>query len=158
MFEDSDGLGGFTAFGEWLYFRADDGASGAELWRTNGITTAQVANINPGAANSYPNNFVALGDWLYFRADDGTSGSELWRTNGTSTTRVADINTTGNAGSFPNGLTVLGSYIYFNANDPANDKLYYDKDGAGGSAAVVVASITLAGSSAPAWSDFLLVT
>ena len=46
-------------------------------------------------------------------------------------------------------------YLIYN---PANDKLYYDKDGAGGSAAVVVASITLAGSSAPAWSDFLLVT
>ena len=46
-------------------------------------------------------------------------------------------------------------YLIYN---PANDKLYYDKDGAGGSAAVVVASITLAGSSAPALSDFLLVT
>jgi ELWxxDGT repeat protein len=115
---------GFTVLGDWLYFSAIDSTTGRELWRTNGTTTARVADINAGLPDSNVGEFEALGNWLYFRADDGASGTELWRTNGTSTTRVADINTTGTDGSYPYGLTVLGSYIYFNASDPGNDKLW----------------------------------
>jgi ELWxxDGT repeat protein len=82
-----------------------------------------VANINAGAADSYPSEFTALGDWLYFSALDATTGQELWRTNGTSTTRVADINPTGTDGSYPYGFARLGDYIYFNAGDGTTTKL-----------------------------------
>jgi ELWxxDGT repeat protein len=82
-----------------------------------------VANINPGAADSYPAEFTALGDWLYFSALDATTGQELWRTNGTSTTRVADINPTGTDGSYPYGFARLGDYIYFDAGDGTTTKL-----------------------------------
>ena len=45
-------------------------------------------------------------------------------------------------------------YLIYN---PATDKLYYDNDGNGARAAVQIATITLSGAAAPAYSDFLLV-
>lgn len=45
-------------------------------------------------------------------------------------------------------------YLIYN---PATDKLYYDNDGNGARAAVQIATITLSGTTAPAFSDFLLV-
>jgi ELWxxDGT repeat protein len=106
-----------TTFGEYVYFRADDGTTGYELWRTNGTTTARVADINPsGADSSNPSGFTPFGDWLYFTAVDSTFGFELWRTNGNSTARVADINQ-GVEDSAPRGFTALGDYLYFAADD-----------------------------------------
>jgi ELWxxDGT repeat protein len=37
-----------TVFGDHLYFSANGGTSGRALWRTDGTTTAVVADINPG--------------------------------------------------------------------------------------------------------------
>ena len=45
-------------------------------------------------------------------------------------------------------------YLIYN---PATDRLYYDNDGNGAHAAVQVATITMSGTTAPAFSDFLLV-
>ena len=115
---DSSSLGAFTAFGEWVYFGADDGTVGSELWRTNGTTTEIVEDINTtGADSSAPYGFTAFNGYLYFQADDGAHGPELWRTNGTElgTTLVQDINigTGGADGSYPYVLTALGDYLYF---------------------------------------------
>ena len=111
--------------GDYLYTLADDGVTGHELWRTNGVTSTQVANINTNSSDgSYPTGFTVLGDWLYFQADDGTHGYELWRTNGTTTALVQDINTAGTDGSSPFGLTALGSYVYFNATVGVTSKLW----------------------------------
>jgi ELWxxDGT repeat protein len=79
---DSVSLGGY------LYFNADDGTHGYELWRTNGTTTELVQDIRSGADGSNPYGFTALGDYLYFQADDATHGFGIWRTDGTATERV----------------------------------------------------------------------
>ncbi len=85
-----------------VYFRGKSPAEGIELWSTDGtpIGTGIVKNINPGNADSEPDNgFVIYNNELYFSANDGTTGRELWKTNGTEagTVRVKDINPTGNA-------------------------------------------------------------
>ena len=77
-----------VALGDYLYFAANDGTNGRELWRTNGTTTTLVEDIRTGSDGSYPDYFTALGDYLYFQADDGTNGYELWRTDGAVTERV----------------------------------------------------------------------
>ena len=71
--------GEFEALGNWLYFRADDGTTGTELWRTNGSTTALVQDINTnGTDSSSPSGFTVLGGWLYFNAVVDATW-KLWR-------------------------------------------------------------------------------
>ena len=113
---------GFTALGNYLYFAADDGINGNELWRTNGTTTNIVYNINetPAAANSAsPLWLKQYGDTLYFQANDGIHGPELWSTNGSTTELVQDWNlwSDGAEGSFPDNLIVFNGSLYFEATD-----------------------------------------
>jgi ELWxxDGT repeat protein len=63
-----------------LYFAATDGATGVELWSTDGTPggTGQVADIHAGPGSSSPNGFAIYGDQLFFTATDGVRGYELW--------------------------------------------------------------------------------
>jgi len=72
------------AFGDYVYFAADDGVHGSELWRSNGDSTEMVEDINAGASSSSPNSFVSLGSYIYFYATDPVNGREIWRSDGTS--------------------------------------------------------------------------
>src|SRR5262249_47067946 len=77
-----------------LYFTADDGTHGRELWQSNGLTpwrknskvpptgAALVADINPSGSSS-PNNLTNVYGTLYLTADDGKHGQELWTSDGT---------------------------------------------------------------------------
>ncbi len=86
-----------------LYFEADDGADGAELWKSNGTAagTVMVKDINPGSSNSFPFGLTNVNGTLYFQADDGVDGVELWKSDGTAagTVMVKDIDP--GSGGFP---------------------------------------------------------
>jgi ELWxxDGT repeat protein len=68
-----------------LFFVADDGVHGSELWTTNGIAEGPllVADLNPGATGSAPAAPASVDGRLLFAADDGVHGKELWRSDGT---------------------------------------------------------------------------
>ena len=113
-----------------LYFAANNGESGSELFVSDGTAegTQLVADINPGSgygysSGSYPYNLVEFNDRLYFSANDDTNGNELFVTDGTAegTQLVADINPNSGygfgSGSYPRELTVVGDELFFRAND-----------------------------------------
>jgi ELWxxDGT repeat protein len=73
-----------TNVGGTLFFTADDGTHGHELWRSDGTAagTRLVRDIKPGAVDSYPYSpydLTNVGGTLFFSADDGVHGYELWK-------------------------------------------------------------------------------
>ena len=93
-----------------LFFTADDGIHGRELWRTDGTAegTSLVKDIGPGIESGIVSEFKGFvvpldskgavlatedGDRFVFVADDGATGKELWASDGTSdgTQPVADL-------------------------------------------------------------------
>ncbi|MEO6177489.1 MAG: ELWxxDGT repeat protein [Flavobacterium circumlabens] len=87
----------FTVINNILYFYADDGVNGFELWRSDGTEsgTYMIKDIKPNSGiyndGSYPRYFTVLNNIIYFIADDN-SGSALWTTNGTASGTVKIIN------------------------------------------------------------------
>ena len=64
-----------------LYFGADDGVYGEELWKYDGTSVSRVTDINPGSDGSDLKDFTVFNGVLYFHADNGTDGDELWAYN-----------------------------------------------------------------------------
>ncbi len=117
-----------------LYFTADDGMNGRELWRSNGTVegTTRVSDIFEGSGSSSPDNLTNVEGTLYFTADDGMNGRELWRSNGTveGTTRVSDI-FEGSGSSSPDNLTNVEGTLYFTADDGMNGRELWRSNGTG---------------------------
>ncbi|RYZ34687.1 MAG: hypothetical protein EOO71_38235 [Myxococcaceae bacterium] len=124
-----------VAVGRQLFFSADDGGSGRELWVTDGEDrdSRRVKDVRPGAAGSTPRFLTRVGGRLFFVADDGAHGPELWRSDGTSqgTVMVTDLRP-GAAGSAPDNLTVVGGRLYFTADDGARGRELWSSDGTAG--------------------------
>jgi ELWxxDGT repeat protein len=108
-----------TALGNNLYFTAEVGSAGSQLWRVSGNTPTQLTSINPGGFN--PGNLKVFGSNLYFTATDNR-GTELWVYNGNTASLFSDINLTGS--SNPSELTVVGSQLFFTANDGTGKKVW----------------------------------
>jgi LPXTG-site transpeptidase (sortase) family protein len=81
--KSSSNPSGMTPLGSTLYFAANDGTYGIELWQSlppyNRHTTTIVADINRGGASSNPHAFTVAGPTLFFVATDSTHGEELWK-------------------------------------------------------------------------------
>lgn len=115
-----------------LWFSADDGTNGREIWRTNGTEpgTALFIDINPGAAGSNPAGFTKVNDITFFIANDGVTGPELWKSDGTiaGTTLVKDINP-GAAGSGIGGMVNINGTLFFTATNGIDGSELWKSDG-----------------------------
>ena len=80
---DIDANAEFTQFGDEVYFAADDGITGVELWKTNGTieSTILVRNIDLNAIQVIQTSNHVNDEFLYFVADDGSHGRELRQSN-----------------------------------------------------------------------------
>jgi ELWxxDGT repeat protein len=125
-----------TLVGKTIFFTANDGKHGVELWKTDGTNrgTKLVKNVHPSSRSeaSDTGNLVALGKWLFFTAKDGKHGVELWKSDGTvKGTRVVKHIKTGKMGSNPDSLTVFGGGLLFAAADGKHGPELWWSDGTG---------------------------
>ena len=82
--------------GGLVYFAADDGIHGKELWASDGTFSGSylVRDVCPGACSASPASLIDFGGILYFVADDGVHGREIWHSDGTEdgTGLMTDLN------------------------------------------------------------------
>ena len=135
----------FTEFNDKLYFTADDGENGEELWVSDGTSegTQMLLDINPNvvsdyydfAFSSYAKDFIEFNDKLYFSADDGENGKELWVSDGTAegTQMLLDIYSDSSEyasfSSSPDNFIEFNDKLYFSADDGENGKELWVSDG-----------------------------
>src|SRR5690606_30711868 len=111
-----------------LYFFANDGVHGMELWKSNGTEagTVLVKDIQPGVAS--PVSFLGVGQMasvgnvFYFPARGNDSHIDLWRTDGTENGTYlvhklgrSDMPNIGGSGA--GSLTNVNGQLYFTADD-----------------------------------------
>ena len=114
-----------TSIGNLLYFVADNGTNGYELWVLD--TNNEIDNSNPKIvknmiAGSEPKKLFSYENKLYFTAKHGTNSRKLWSTDGTEigTNPVSNISWT----KGPYSLVICSGLLYFIANDGTGLKLW----------------------------------
>ncbi len=144
-----------------LYFAANDGVNGNELWKSNGTAegTVMVKDIFPGVQfipetisptangdpnNSNPNNLTDVNGTLFFGAYASTGSRQLWKSNGTAegTVLVGDIFD----GNSLNNFTNVNGTLFFTADDDENGIELWKSNG---TTAQMVMDINTSSSSSP---------
>jgi ELWxxDGT repeat protein len=110
-----------------MFFTADAGGFGRELWVTDGTPqdTRLVKDISPGAGSANPGQLTAAGNLLYFTVPGPNNTTRLWRSDGTA------------AGTFPldtplttfDSFVALGGELYFGAHGQGYDTEFWKSDG-----------------------------
>lgn len=118
-------------FNSEVFFVANDGNSGSELWKSDGTTegTVRVADINPGPGGSLPEDLTVVGNELFFTAIDGDDEIDLWKSDGTEagTVRVFDADA---VDVFElSQLTASGGNLFFTAYQQATGYELWVSDG-----------------------------
>ncbi len=121
-----------------LYFCADDGTHGQELYVFDSLTQKAVlaADIHSGTADSSPNHLYVFNDKLYFAADDGTHGKELYVYDAdTKQARLivdiyknSDEESKYSNRSYIRNFTEYNNKLYFAAEDGVNARSIYEYD------------------------------
>jgi ELWxxDGT repeat protein len=115
-----------------LFFPADDGIAGEELWVSDGTGagTFRLRDVFFGPDSSEIRWLTAVGDRVYFVADDGTHGRELWVSDGTAigTRMLADL-FPGPGSSLPEQLEAVGQNLIFSAHTPDHGREPWLADG-----------------------------
>jgi ELWxxDGT repeat protein len=119
----------FVETNELVFFKANDGTHGFELWRSDGTSagTQMVKDIDPGSNGSNPDWLTNVSGTLFFAASDGMHGSQLWRSDGSAggTKLVEDINSyTG-----PYELINVAGTLFFDTCDGTHGAQLWRSDG-----------------------------
>src|SRR5439155_1057721 len=126
-----------------LFFTADDGATGRELWKSDGTVagTVLVKDILPQGQftdGSFPQSLTDVNGTLFFSANDGVSGGELWKSDGTAAGSLQVPNIFSSAAtSEPAFLTDVNGTLFFTADDGATGTELWKSDGTATGTALV---------------------
>jgi len=105
----------FVSIRDNVYFEANDGVHGTEVWVSDGTEsgTYMLKDIQTGSNHSYPSEFFAIHDTLFFSAVYEDQGRELFVSDGTEsgTMVISDFTPMWNQHSESLGLD---GYLFFN--------------------------------------------
>jgi len=124
--------GNFTVVNETMFFVANDGQYGAELWKSDGTDggTKMVKDIRTiDAVGGNPFFLTKLNDMLIFTADDGVNQREVWKSDGSEsgTMIIRDIAT--KCCIAPSPPTTLSGVAYFQMSNNVDGIELWRTDG-----------------------------
>jgi ELWxxDGT repeat protein len=107
-----------------LYFAANDGVVGSELFKLDQGVVTLVKDINLGSGNSWIDNLTSINGALYFSASSPTMGNGLWRSDGTPTGTefLAAVHPAGDVGKPV--FTQVGDEMFFRGYDSTGWELW----------------------------------
>lgn len=115
-----------------LFFIANDGNTGNELWFSDGTEagTRLVKDINPGSSTSNIQKIISFQGKAYFKANAQGQGYELYQSDGTEagTTFLKEFGT-GSASIDPSDLFVYNNAIYFTERNDVSGLNLWKSDG-----------------------------
>ncbi len=131
--------GDMKEFNNKLYFGADDGIHGDELWATDGTTagTAMLKDIRagrfPGIDLTVDAPMRELNGRLYFNGSDSAQQYTIWSTDGTAANTVQSIALPGadqfSSFIYPHLLEVANGSLYFSGSENKQPVAFWSSDG-----------------------------
>ncbi len=111
----------FAVLEDRLFFRANDGIAGEELWMFSASEGASLAaDVAPGSGGSLPDSLAAMNEKLYFGASNGIVGQTLWVYDPSNIETDAELISPADGESqltTPSALMPVNGKLYFTAND-----------------------------------------
>jgi len=125
-----------TVAGKYLYFTADDGATGREIWALDGEgMVAQQSDVPSGPDDRIPTHLTAFGDELAFVSDQLTTPPAAVNVLLTQTGRAASVALSSfQENSVISSVAAFDGYLYFINDTPAHGREIWVADPAKNSA------------------------
>ncbi len=125
-----------TKVGDVIFFAADDGVNGLELWKSDGSPsgTVLVKDINKGIYSSSLSGLTEYKGLLYFSAFENINGQELWVSDGTADGTKILKNIRSNSlprdkGSSPHNFFIFQDELFFRTTDGNGNSQIWKTDG-----------------------------